>query len=128
MSNVPSRRKGFRSRQSYFDLLTDVVIEADVRFLDARSRGRRHIDEDVGYVFQLAAALAGEGDRVHRERLCLFARLHDVRRIAGGGEREEDAAGLGERLDLAREHDVVAVIVPERGEDRRVRRQGYDLE
>jgi hypothetical protein len=44
----------------------------------------------------------------------------DVRGVAAGADAERDVAGRSERFDLALEDPVVAVVVADRGQNRRV--------
>ena len=49
---------------------------------------------------------------------------HGLRGVAARGDAEQDVPGPSERLELPREDAVDTEVVPDRREDRRVRRQG----
>ncbi len=78
----------------------------------------------VAEVEHLASAAAGEADGEDLHRFGLLYRLQNVPGVAGGGDGEEDVAGLSERLDLAAEDTVVAEVVAARGQDRGICGQG----
>ena len=65
----------------------------------------------------LAAVVAAEANRGNADFLGLVEGLEDVFGVAGGGDAEEDVAGLAERLDLAGEDCVEAIVVACSGED-----------
>ncbi len=64
-----------------------------------------------------SAAVAGEADGVDVHLFCLVEGFEDVGGVAGGGDGEEDVAGLAEGFDLALEDAVEAVVVAGGGED-----------
>ena len=69
---------------------------------------------------QLAARRAGEADHRHPLGLRRGDGGQDVGRAAGGGQREQHVARGAQRLDLAGEDAVVAIVVADRGQDRAV--------
>ena len=58
----------------------------------------------------------GEADGDEPELARLAQRGEDVRRPAGGGEREKHVAALAEPFDLPREHLLKAVVIGDRGQ------------
>ena len=94
-----------------------------MHFLDARRARVRHVDVDVGvgqHLRDLAAVLAGHGDDAHFAFQCRLDGRQHVARVAGRGNRQQDVAGLAERLHLLAEDLVETVIVADGRDDRRV--------
>src|SRR5690606_23516736 len=96
------------------------VADEFVAFLDARSLVRGDLETDLTAASQVTAARAGEADHLHTLGLGRVQRAQDVLGAAGGGDGDEHVALLAQRLDLAGEGVVVAVVVADRGEDRGV--------
>src|SRR5690606_29143419 len=95
------------------------VADELVALLDARRLRRGHLEADVAERRQRlpAGAVAGEADHPHAPRARRLDRAQDVRGMPGGADREQHVAGLAQRLHLAGEDVVVAVVVADRGED-----------
>lgn len=86
-------------------------------FLDAGRDVGGHLDAQVADSGHLTAAAAGESDG---DRAAGFGRLQgfeDVGAVAGGRKADDDVARPGQRLDLAGEHGVEAVVVADSRED-----------
>src|SRR6185312_9444460 len=75
-----------------------------------------------------ASSVAGEADGGEAHLAGLVEGAEDVGRVAGGGDAEEDVAGLAEGFDLALEDVVEAVVVAAGGEDGGVRGEGNGAE
>jgi len=113
----PSDRRTLCScRRPLFDLPADVMIEADVNLLDRRSRTRWHVDEEVAHICRQA-------DRGHLEVARRTKCLDDVRGISRRADPENRASGCAVSFDLTREDRIVGIVVRQRGQDRRIRRQ-----
>ena len=87
---------------------------SDVRLLDAGRLGRRGLDAHVGGAPQRAAVRAGEADRRQAAPAGRLEAGEHVRRAAARGDPDRDVARGAERLHLAREDAVVAVVVGDR--------------
>ena len=92
------------------------MIEADVNLLDRRSRTRWHVDEEVAHICRQA-------DRGHLEVARRTKCLDDVRGISRRADPENRASGCAVSFDLTREDRIVGIVVRQRGQDRRIRRQ-----
>lgn len=82
----------------------------------------------VAEVAHSAAVVAGEADGGDAHFFGLIEGAEDVGGVAGGGDAEEDVAGLSEGFDLALEEVVEAVVVAGGGEDGRVGGKGDGAE
>ena len=104
------------------------VFEGEVALLDVGGGGGGDDDVVVAEVAHLAAVVAGEadGDDVHLAGL--MDGVEDVFGVAGGGDAEEDVAGLADSFDLAGEEVVEAVVVAGGGEDGGVGGEGDGAE
>ncbi len=76
----------------------------------------------------LAAVVAGEGDGGEGEGAGALEGAEAVGGVAGGGDGEQDVAGLAEGFDLAGEDVVEAVVVADGGEDGAVGGEGDGAE
>jgi hypothetical protein len=104
------------------------VLESKVRLLNVHGYSRRDDDVVIAEVTHLAAVVAGEADGGDADFFGLMKRFYDVGGIAGGGDAEEDIAGLAESFDLALEEVVVAEVVAGGGEDGGVGGEGDGAE
>ena len=93
------------------------VFEGEVAFLDVHSGGGGDDDVVVAEIAHLAAAVAGKADGSEAGFAGLFEGLKDVWRVAGGGDAEEDVAGLAEGFDLAGKDLIETEVVAAGGED-----------
>src|SRR5690606_12256951 len=101
--------------------------QQDVYFLDAHGAVVGDAQVNVGlheHAADFATALAGERDHGHLAVVRGFDGLDDVGRVAAGGDCHQYVAGLAQRVDLALEYGVEAVIVADRREYGRVGVQG----
>ena len=96
---------------------TEDVLEGEVALLDVHGGGGGDDDVVVAEVAHFAAAVAGEADGGDALSGGLMEGLEDVGGVAGGGDAEEDVAGLAERFDLAGEDLIEAEVVAAGGED-----------
>jgi len=87
------------------------VLEREMRLLDVHSDGRGDDDAVVAKAAHLAAVVAGQAESGDAHLLGLVQGFDDVGRVAGGGDTEEDVAGLTESFDLALEETVKAEVV-----------------
>ena len=104
------------------------VFEGEVGFLDVHRDVGGDDDVDVGEVFHCAAVVAGVGDGVEAEGVGQLESADAVLRVAGGGDGEEDVAGLAEGFDLALEDVVEGMVVADGGEDAAVGGEGDGTE
>ena len=104
------------------------VFEGEVGFLDVHGDGGGNDDVVIAEVAHLAAAVAGEADGGEPDFAGLMEGVEDVGRVAGGGDAEEDVAGLAEGFDLAGEDLVEAEVVGAGGEDGGVGGEGDGAE
>ncbi len=104
------------------------VFEGEVGFLDVHGGVGWDDDVDVGEFLHDAAVVAGVGDGVEAEGAGDFEGLDAVFGVAGGGDGEEDVAGLAEGFDLALEDVVEGVVVADGGEDTGVGGEGNGAE
>jgi len=104
------------------------VFEGEVRFLDVHGDGGGDDDVVIAEIAHLAATVAGEADGGEAGFAGLFEGLKDVGRVAGGGDAEEDVAGLAEGFDLASEDLIEAEVVGAGGEDGGVGGEGDGAE
>ena len=104
------------------------MSEEDVALLDARGVGGGHVEEDVGVILHLAAALARHGDNMQSHLLGSLEGLEDVLGVAGGGDADDDIALFGGAAQQAREHQIIAVVVAHGGEVGGVAVQGLGIE
>src|SRR5690606_8342126 len=107
----------------------DDVADEDVRLLNARRVGaRRDAQRDVGRRGEVTAGAARQPHHRDAARAARVYGLQHARRAAARRDRERDVAALAERLDLANEHLLVAVVVGDGRQRRRVggERDGRD--
>src|SRR5579862_917799 len=104
------------------------VFEGEVGFLDVHGDAGGDGDEMVGEFAHLAAACAGEADCGDLHLAGLFEGVEDIRGVAGGGDAEEEVAGLAECFDLAGKDLVEAEVVAACGEDGGVSGEGDGAE
>jgi hypothetical protein len=104
------------------------VFEGEVRLLDVHGDGRGDDNVVVAEGAHVAAVVAGEADGGDADDLGLSDSSDEVFGVAGGGDGQEDIAGLAEGLDLAGEEVVEAVVVAGCGEDRCVGGEGDGAE
>ncbi len=104
------------------------VLKGEVGLLDVH--GDRGGDDDVVVAegAHLAAVVAAEADGGDADFFGLVKGLEDVFGVAGGGDAEEDVAGLAEGFDLAGEETIEAVVVAGGGEDGGVGGEGDGAE
>jgi hypothetical protein len=102
------------------DRLAQQVADRDVALLDPRRDVRRHRHTGVAARDEGRAARAGEPDHAHPSPARGLDGEHHVLRRAARRDRDQHVARAAERLDLAREHLLVAVVVRDRGQRRRV--------
>src|SRR4051795_2190291 len=99
-----------------------------VDLLDPGGPARWDGDDVVGQLPGRARFCAGQR---HRRRAAAAADLEaadDVRRLPARGDPDDEIARSSERLDLATEQVLVAEVVGDAGDDRRVDRQGDGAE
>jgi hypothetical protein len=99
------------------DQQAEDVLEGEMGLLNVHGDRGRNDDVVIADLAHLAAAVAGEPDGSDAGFAGLFESVEDVRRVAGGGDAQEDIAGLAERFDLAREDLVEAEVVGAGGEN-----------
>ncbi|KOS74360.1 hypothetical protein DM45_725 [Burkholderia mallei] len=101
------------------------MSENQVPLLDLRGVGRRDFEQQVAQLAHFSAAIAGEADARHP--LCLgFAKSRQyVRGLSGSRITDQHVALVAERLNLTGKQFLVAVIVSDRRENGRVRRQRH---
>jgi len=99
-----------------------------VALLDVHGGGGGDDDVVVAEVAHLAAAVAGEADGGDVHLLGLMEGVDDVFGVAGGGDAEEEVAGLAEGFDLALEELIEAEVVADGGEDGGVGGEGDGAE
>ena len=104
------------------------VFKGEVRLLDVHGDGRGDDDVVVAEVAHFAAVVAGEADGGNARFFALVKGFDDVGRVAGGGDAEEDVAGLAEGFDLAGEELIEAEVVTGGGEDGGVGGEGDGAE
>ena len=104
------------------------VFEGEVGLLDVHGDVGGDDDVVVAEGGHFPAAVAGEADGVDVHLFCLVEGFEDVGRVAGGGDAEEDVAGLAEGFDLACEDLVEAEVVAAGGEDGGVGGEGDGAE
>ena len=104
------------------------VLEGEVAFLDVHGDVGGDDDVVIAEVPHLTAAASAEadGDEVHLAGL--MEGLEDIGGVAGGGDAEEDVAGLTEGFDLTREDAIEAEVVAGGGKDGGVGGEGYGAE
>ena len=93
------------------------VFEGEVGLLDVHGDVGRDDDVVVAEGAHGSAAVSGEADGGDALGVGLIDGVDDVGRVAGGGDAEEDVAGLSECFDLAGEDEVEAEVVAGGGED-----------
>ena len=99
-----------------------------MRLLDVHSNRGGNDDVVIAEIAHLAAVVARVADGDEADLFCLMERVEDVGGVAGGGDGEEDVAGLAEGFDLAGEDTVEAVVVAAGGEDGGVGGEGDGAE
>ena len=99
-----------------------------MRLLDVHGDGGGDDDVVVAEGAHLAAVVAGEADGGDADFFRLVEGGEDVFGVAGGGDGEEDVAGLAKGFELAREDCVEAVVVGGGGEDGAVGGEGDGAE
>ena len=75
----------------------------------------RCADRDIRELNQRRACLAGERNRLHPQPARGRCRIEDAGARAAGAQRHQAVAGAAVRLDIARKHVVVAVVVGDTG-------------
>jgi hypothetical protein len=93
------------------------VFEGEVGLLDVHRDFGGDDDVVVAEVGHFASAVAGKADGGDVHLFGLMKGIEDVGGVAGGGDAEEDVAGLAEGFDLAREDVVEAEVVAGGGKD-----------
>ena len=104
------------------------VLEGEMGFLDVHGGVGRDDDVDVREGFHGAAVVAGIGDGVEAEGASEREGANTVLGVTGGGDGEEDVAGLAEGLDLTLEDVIEGVVVADGGEDAGVGGEGDGAE
>ena len=99
------------------------VLESEVRLLDVHRGVGGDDDVEVGMLLHCPTVVARVGDRVHAHGFGELERLYAVFAVAGGGDGEQDIAGVGKRFHLALKDVVIAVVVADSGEDAGVGRE-----
>jgi hypothetical protein len=94
-----------------------------VDFLNERGLGRGNSNSHVREKTEPGWLAPGQGNDGHATLTSLAGGLDDVWRLAAGAESHQHIPLVTERGDLSLEDRLVAVIVGDRGQDRRVRRQ-----
>jgi hypothetical protein len=95
-----------------------------VRLLDIHRYGGRDDDVDIRESFHRSSAIACVAHGVDAHVTGKLEGLDTVLRVSAGGDREQHITFETERLDLPLEHIVVAVIIPDRGKDAAIGREG----
>jgi hypothetical protein len=111
-----------------FDEHAEDVFEGEVGLLDVHGDAGGDDDVVVAEGAHLAAAVPGEADGGDADEPGLSEGSEDVFGVAGGGDAEEDVAGLAEGLELAGEELIEAVVVAGGGEDGAVGGEGDGAE
>jgi hypothetical protein len=106
------------------DKQAEDVFEGEVGLLDVHGDGGWDGDEVVAEVAHSAAACSGEAYGGDLHFAGLFEGAEDVGRVAGGGDAQEEIAGLAECFDLAGKDLVEAEVVAACGEDGGVSGEG----
>src|SRR5579872_789722 len=83
---------------------------------------------EVGDSRDGSAAVSGERHGHRVAALGFLERKHDVLRRAAGGKADDDVAWLHERFDLPFEHAIVAVVVADCGDRRRIDRKRFAVQ
>lgn len=99
-----------RVQDEHVDLLDPVGVEG------VQAIGGADDPLVVAHIFEGAAVLAEEADGDHLAGLRFCDGAEDVLGIAGGGEGDEDIAGIAESLDPAGEDVFEAVVVGDAGD------------
>ena len=111
-----------------FDEHAEDVLERQVRLLNVLGDVRGDDDRVVAEGTHETAVVADEADGGDARHLGLVKGFDDVLRVTGGGDGEEDVAGLADGFDLAGEEMVEAVVVAGGGEDGGVGGEGDGAE
>ena len=77
-----------QSGNSGFDPAADIVIEADVHFLNPRRDAAGNGQQNIRQGRYRAAAFAGQGDGRHAARACRFEGAQHIRRASAGGQSD----------------------------------------
>jgi hypothetical protein len=93
------------------------VFEGEMRLLNVHGDGRGDDDVVVAEGAHVAAVVADEADGGDADDFGLSDGSNEVFGVAGGGDGEEDVAGLTEGFELAGEEMLEAVVVADCGED-----------
>src|SRR5687767_13301556 len=100
----------FRGVDEIVDEPAHDVSERDMDFLDARGVARRH-DDRMTHRGDTPAALAEQRASLEAHCLRRAYRLDEIARVAARRYRDEDVPGPRDRLQLANENVVEAVVV-----------------
>ena len=106
------------------DQSADDVADGDVSFLNALGILGGNIDEEIHAGGEFASALAGHPDYERPTGTAGFGAANYIGALAAGGNRDNDVAGVDERLDLARIDSFEAEIIRGSGEDGSIRGEG----
>src|SRR5580658_8059142 len=92
-----------------------------MRLLDVHGDLTGHAQAVIAERRHFAAALSGEPDGRDSHSTALLKGAHDVGRVAGGGNGEEDVSRLAKSFNLAGEEALETIVVGDGGEDGGVR-------
>ena len=99
------------SHRTAIDILRDVVHQNLMAVFDDTIVVGGDVEADVGQPCRFAATKPGESDRLQAHGACLAQRRQDVCAVSRRGDANQNVAGLGLHLDLAREAGLIAKIV-----------------
>ena len=94
-----------------------------VDFLDERGLGRGNGNSDVREKTKPGWLAPGQGNDGHATLAGLASGIDHIRRLAAGADTDQHITLVTERGDLSREDRLVAIVVGDGGQDRRVRGQ-----
>ena len=116
-------RAGHFVHHGLLDLVADAMRDGEMDLLDDRRVVAGRDQEMIAGRCHCRALGAGEADGDQAVLARGSQRGEDVRRAAGGRQRQQHVAAAAEALDLAGEHLLEAVVVGDRGQRRGVGRQ-----
>src|SRR2546430_2139820 len=116
------------SAQNLLEKLTDRVTDENVTLLDARGGPGRNAQTEIAQSAHLAAVGTRQSDDRHSFVARGLDRLQHVLAVAARRQRHENIALAAVGTDFTREHLVVAIVVADRGQRRRIRVKGQGRE
>jgi len=104
------------------------MVDHQMEILDGPviTRRRRNVNVFSGEMTQPATIESGQADRDRTNLIGILDRIENIRRVAAGGNGEDHIARREQRLELFREHGLVAEVVAGSGQQGVVVRQTDD--